>query len=331
MVRSAARRVRAGLHDAQVRLRNARAPVILMYHRVAEETFDPWGLAVTPRLFEEQMRWLKDHRQVLALHDIARALRAGDLAPDAIAITFDDGYACTHDVAVPLLEKHALPATVFLSAGLVGQEPLFWWDELRALVLSHPKATVTLDGRTFALGETSPGDSRWQRQHDRRTPRQRGFLEIWSHLQPLPGDALAAAMAELRAGHPFPASGGSPELMTADQVRAIQSERITIGCHGLTHASLPTLSSAEQTREIVTGLAACEKLAGARPTSFAYPFGDFDADSEAVVATAGFTCACTVEPRAVRPGDKLFRLPRVQAGNWSARRLKHRLAEAAMG
>ena len=33
-------------------------PAILMYHRIAHETFDPWGLAVQEAVFAEQLEWL---------------------------------------------------------------------------------------------------------------------------------------------------------------------------------------------------------------------------------------------------------------------------------
>src|SRR5438874_2448633 len=88
-------------------------PAILMYHRIGREAFDPWGLAVELVRFAEQVEWLAGNRTVLPLSEFARRQRERQLPADAIALTFDDGYASVLK-AVPLLEKHDLHATVFL-------------------------------------------------------------------------------------------------------------------------------------------------------------------------------------------------------------------------
>ena len=69
-------------------------PAILMYHRVNEPGYDPWELAAGLEGGEYDR---------------------GDLPRDAVAITFDDGYACNGLNAAPLLAAHGLPATVFLA------------------------------------------------------------------------------------------------------------------------------------------------------------------------------------------------------------------------
>jgi peptidoglycan/xylan/chitin deacetylase (PgdA/CDA1 family) len=109
--------------------------------------------------------------------------------------------------------------------------------------------------------------------------------------------------------------------MTKAQVRSIASEEIEFGSHALTHASLPHLSSDERAREILESAGACEALTGTRPTTFAYPYGDFDDQCEALVREAGYECACTIESSAVRTSSRLFALPRIQVGDWSGREL----------
>ena len=48
-----------------------------------------------------------------------RALRAGTLPARALAIPFDAGYADNHDVALPILQRHGLPATFFVATGFL--------------------------------------------------------------------------------------------------------------------------------------------------------------------------------------------------------------------
>src|SRR5690349_5856170 len=90
---------------ARARLPHPPAPAILMYHRIASETFDPWRLAVQPEAFAEQLAWLARHRTVLRLGEFAAFHRRGKLPRTAVALTFDDGYGCTAEVAAPMLKK----------------------------------------------------------------------------------------------------------------------------------------------------------------------------------------------------------------------------------
>jgi peptidoglycan/xylan/chitin deacetylase (PgdA/CDA1 family) len=300
-----------------------------MYHRIADEPFDPWGLAVSPAKFAQQLSWLATHRSLLSVSTFAELHRGGRLPDDAIAVTFDDGYACTATVAAPLLERYGVPATVYLPAGLIGDTRPLWWDELRHLVMTHPDAKLDALGRTFFIGERHVRDAVWPRDNRRRTPRQSGFSTLWAALQPLPSNEIGRVLAGLRDQNPPAFPEERLRLMTQDEIHSIRSDKIEFGSHALTHISLPSLGRAEKAQEIGESLAACERLVGARPVSFAYPFGDFDAECEQLVAEAGFTCACTVERRAVAPHDDLFRLPRVKAGNWTSSQLRQALADVA--
>lgn len=304
--------------------------MILMYHRIAGESFDPWKIAVEPQNFADQLSWLTGNRTPLSLVEFASLHRRRALPADAVAVTFDDGYACTAEVAAPLLERFAVPATVFLPAALIGSARSFWWDELQQILLAHPQTVVHALGEDWEIGESRRGDAVWPSDSRKRTARQAGFLTLWSRLQPLPADKIEEAMIELRAQHGPTGAKASHRLMTAEEARSIKSDRISFGSHAMSHVSLPGLSKAEKEREICRSMTACEELVGSRPVSFAYPFGDYDGDCTTLVAKAGFGCACTVEPRPVRDGDDLFALPRLGVGNWTGRRLRQEMAEAAL-
>ena len=104
------------------RLRRRRPkPVILMYHRVAVPRVDPWDLAVHPDHFADQLAVLRTSRRPLALSEFVDRARRGSLPGDAVAITFDDGYADTLRQARPRLAAAGVPATLFLATAFVGQ------------------------------------------------------------------------------------------------------------------------------------------------------------------------------------------------------------------
>ena len=88
-----------------------------MYHRVAIERSDPWGLCVSPMHFEEHLDVLRRHRNVVSMAELHRRVLAGDVAPGTVAVTFDDGYVDNLLAAEPLLRQYDVPATVFVSSG----------------------------------------------------------------------------------------------------------------------------------------------------------------------------------------------------------------------
>lgn len=308
-------------------------PTILMYHRVAEERFDPWGLAVTPAKFAEQMEWLAANRTVLPLTEFAELHLQGALPRRAIALTFDDGYRCNVAVAGPLMKAHDLPATLFLCPTLLERGEECWWDDLQRIVLSAPGERLTL--RTEAathvveLGEAVDEDWTWPADEPPGTDRQRAFLELWSHLRALEPDAQYSAVADLRSQAQVPVEPrASHRLMAPTEVAAAQATGFAIGAHTLTHLALSEHGAAVQAGEIVGSQARCAELAGKPPACFAYPYGDLNDESATIVEEAGFRCACTTKSARTIPGDSLFRLPRVRAGNWTGQELARALRAA---
>lgn len=87
---------------------------ILTYHSI-----DPSGspISVSPEDFRRHVQWLASGRvRVLSLADLV----ADQGSEDAVALTFDDGFANFGETAVPLLRAYALPATVFVVSDHVG-------------------------------------------------------------------------------------------------------------------------------------------------------------------------------------------------------------------
>ena len=86
---------------------------ILMYHAVHPKSS---VISIKPELFQWQMGWLFENQyKVISLGSIVEDLVNGDPLPDrAVALTFDDGYACLFDYALPVVENYGFSATVFL-------------------------------------------------------------------------------------------------------------------------------------------------------------------------------------------------------------------------
>lgn len=73
---------------------------------------------------------------------------------------------------------------------------------------------------------------------------------------------------------------GTPEhkerIASAEQLRALPMDLITVGSHTRTHPVLPSLSEEEATRELQESRIILEKLLNRRITVFSFPFGAFN-------------------------------------------------------
>jgi peptidoglycan/xylan/chitin deacetylase (PgdA/CDA1 family) len=321
------------------RLRRRRPhPVILMYHRVAAPRLDPWDLAVHPDRFADQLAVLRAARHPFALSEFVDRARRGRLPGDAVAVTFDDGYADTLRQARPRLAAAGVPATLFLATAFVGQRVEYWWDELVRGILERDAALdaevligdalvrLTLPAVDDAVREAAP----WRAAEPPRTERQALYYSLWDRLRLLPAPQRDAAVARLRdaLGVPAPRPGDLP--MTAAEVGELAADPLfEIGGHTATHPALPTLAPAERRRDILDGKRACERLTGRPAGGFAYPFGANDADARAAVAECGFAWACTTQARPVTsPEPDWYALPRIAVLDWHAGAFERALAGA---
>lgn len=302
------------------------SPVILMYHRVADEDFDPWGLAVAPAAFREQLEWLAKHRTILSLVEFAALHQRRSLPNDAVAVTFDDGYSCVREIA-PLLQSLGVRATVFLPVDLIGTGKPFWWDELEEIVLTCEASTLSLDGKEVAIAPVTANDVRWLPRTEPNTPRKSGFQEILTRVTRKKPSERESIMDELRSQVRRPCEAPPyKQPLRPEEVREIAGGGVEFGSHTRAHPWLPDLSLEEQRQEIHGSVERLHALTGTRPTAFAYPYGVWDKRSLRLVEEAGFNCACTVGGRSVSTRSHHLALPRVRVGNWDAAGLEQALA-----
>lgn len=94
--------------------------VVLCYHSIhPTKEFS----STDPSTFEQHLDWLNRNYDVIPFRQVWEAAHSGRRTRPAVAITFDDGYADNYEYAFPLLAKHGLPATIFLTAGLIDKDP----------------------------------------------------------------------------------------------------------------------------------------------------------------------------------------------------------------
>ena len=97
----------------------------------------------------------------------------------------------------------------------------------------------------------------------------------------------------------------------------------------MSHQPLTSLSHTDRRAEIEDGRAICIGLAGRPISGFAFPHGDRDAETIAMVREAGFAWACSTRAASVDPKNyDRFDLPRIVAPDVSGTAILNRIEEA---
>jgi glycosyltransferase involved in cell wall biosynthesis/peptidoglycan/xylan/chitin deacetylase (PgdA/CDA1 family) len=290
------------------------AATILIYHRVVELDSDPQLLAVKPKHFEEQMRYLRENFLIISLQELVKCLSQGNVPQNSVVITFDDGYADNLYNAKPILEKYGVPATVFVASGLVGSTREFWWDELEKIFLLNISRTKPLEIEFNGQQLVWPMDSA---EKVRKT-----YLQVHWLLKQIPHSFRKNFIDAL-----YPWSGAEKDVrdshrtLTASELQQLAlGGLIEIGAHTVNHVVLARESPERQYEEIVTSKQALENILGMSVNSFSYPFGDHNDVSDstpALVQKAGFNCGIANINGNVYPNASLYWLPRRLVRDWN--------------
>ncbi len=282
--------------------------VVLTYHRVAVPAFDPHRLAVSPENFRAQMNFLRHNFPILRFEE-----EWGTVKEPAVVVTFDDGYADNFLQALPILEEVGIPATFFISTGLLGSGQEFWWDEMERLILGDHA-----DPGPFRLDDHQYGRS-WPtlNRHDR--------LALHADLHRLAGKIGASRrdywLEQLRAWAGLNRNGREANRpLTPEELRLLAASRwTTIGAHTVTHTPLALLTEEEQRREIVDSKKQLEELLAHAVTVFSYPFGtkkDYNRTSIRLCREAGFRKAAANFPGQSHRWTDPWQVPRQLVRNW---------------
>jgi len=256
---------------------------ILSYHRV-NDADDPFFSSLPSHVFERHMRFLARWYRVFTVEALVQRAREDRLPPNAVAITFDDGYRDNLTAAAPILLRYGLPATFFLATGFIGTGEVPWFDRLAAAFKE-----------TTASMLVSP----WGECLDLRgePARLRALQVALEHLKQRPGSELTRLLEELLDELGTPDQRQFKGLMlTWDDALAVIGQGLSIGAHTVSHPILSRVSPEQAWQEIAGSRAMIAAACGIAPDAFAYPNGkpeDYTPAIARLVRQAGFACAVT--------------------------------------
>lgn len=265
---------------------------VLAYHRISTPT-SPESAYLSPALidaypddFDANMRWLSSRYNVISGWQLVEALQnKKPLPPRALMITFDDGYNCFLNTAVPILRRNNLPATLFVATDYTSNPTKpFWWDTLYNALHTTKQTQITIP-KLITLPLTTPQE---------RLAAYESLVSAIEHTDYNKVDQLVDTIT--RACDYKPST--EKQRLDWQEVKALsESTDITIGPHTRHHPILSRTTHREMQDEIK---GSWDDLVAnlARPLPlFAYPNGQayaIDNDNQLTVKATGLPGAFTM-------------------------------------
>ncbi len=134
---------------------------VFIYHRFGEDRYPSTNIAV--ETFAAQLAYLqKEGYQVLPLSRIAELVREGrDLPEKTVGLCIDDAFTSFARQALPLLQKYAFPATLFVNTDAVGTAGYLDWRQLKEVMSKGVEIGNHTASHAYLI-EMKAGESRAQ-------------------------------------------------------------------------------------------------------------------------------------------------------------------------
>ncbi|MBL8590485.1 MAG: polysaccharide deacetylase family protein [Methylobacteriaceae bacterium] len=294
---------------------------ILMLHRVADVApalpgYAPnAGLTVAPAFLEAVLTRLRELGfDIVTLDEAAARLAGSRLDQPFVALTFDDGYRDTLQIAAPILRRCAAPYTVYVTPGFADRAARLWWCELEDAIAALDRVDIEIAGERLRLPARDARE------------KSAAFETVYWRLRARPEPELLDAVAALaQAAGVDPARYPRELCMDWDELATLAADPLcAIGAHTMTHPRLATLSVEAARREMAESADALAGRLGRPVRHFAYPVGDPTSAGEREFALArdiGFATAVTTRPGMLFPDHarRMSALPRVSvSGAWQS-------------
>ncbi len=274
---------------------------ILIFHRVLPLPDVLFPGEVDAERFDRVMALVARAFTVLPLVEAVRLLSESHLPRRPLVITFDDGYADNHEIALPILQRYRLPATFFVSTGFLDGGRM-WNDSVIECI--RRTTCDSIDVEELGISNLRTGSAAERRAAiDRLIPLIK-YQGLDSRVEILSSLHKACGRPEL----------SNRLMMRSDQVRSLHAAGMEIGAHTVNHPILTAASDVEARRELQQGREHLQQLIQAPVVSLAYPNGrpgtDYDGRHVAMVRDLGFHQAVSTAVGVSSPGDDVFQLPR---------------------
>lgn len=293
--------------------------LVIYYHNVVATPLDEFDKRLSRLHVEDfilHMKYLKRHFKLISLETMLKQLSEGHDDPEAMVVTFDDGYYGVKAYALPVMQSLNIPATVFIVTDYArphAEFRLFHFDEIEVAFRLTKVDVLNLEAEGEGVWQLTPLAAKVEcmkklKKRLKKLPereRQRLHSKILLKLEVGPEQALRYAETKEKY-----------RTMTWDDARETMSASFSFGSHTCTHRVLSQLDRDELQAELSDSFNSIRKELSISAVPFAYPYGgreEIGAGTPELVEQAGYSCALSTVPGKNKPPLKPFRLLRLSS------------------
>ncbi len=309
----------SGLLAVAERVGARRGTNVVNYHRVlpADElrTYGRPQMAIASTLFEAQLASFRERFGCVALEAVGTPRARG-----RVAITFDDGYEDNHRVALPILTKLEVPASIFLVTNLVDEPKAFWWDRVGNALFAYWKGP-----RAEPIPDVLPRRARALEAEPSFVGARAIISDVltWLNSADEAERATAIAAAEALA----PDAPAARTMLSWEEVAELRKAGVHFGGHTRNHVVLDEVPEDVAHEEFFGSQAMLEEKLGDVGARFAaLPRGMLGPLGETDLRHAGFQGVMTTIP-GVNPAENPPLLLYRRDGNYLTLRGRHHPAK----
>ena len=245
-----------------------------------------------PEWMDSVLSLLKKCYHVIPIHELERFYFGSHPLKNTCHLTFDDGDATFYRNAIPLLKKHNVSASIYVSPKAIREGGNFWFQEIRgydehklvAITCKRSKnLNISQDIANKAIFKSLPLDMIWD------------IIEEYRQETGTP---------------PKPATN-----MSTEHLREVQnSGLVAIGAHTQNHPILSNENDQTAEQEILGSITELADLLSSEVRYFAYPNGrpgaDFGQREMDILSKAGIKIAFSTEKKRFSHKDNPLAVPR---------------------
>ena len=228
--------------------------------------------------FEKLINYLNRNYNVISMEDFKlHVLEKNPLPKYSLIITFDDGDISVLENGLPVLKKYNCPATVFIITDYINKNVDFWFTNIRSIEKTRYKTGIEIESLMKQL-KKMPNKTRLEYIKDYKVNQKR--------------------------------------QLTGSEIKEMERENIVIANHSHTHPMIDQCSAEEIKSELMNSKVFFDSHnISSGYHIFAYPNGNYDAESENVLKDNGINLAFLFDHKICQQNINPYRISRLRVNS----------------
>ncbi len=213
--------------------------------------------------FEKEVIFLKKYFDIVSLSEVVDTLKEEKVfLKPTIVITVDDGFKDNFDLLFPVLEKHNISVTIFLSTGVINTNKRLWVNRLDQMIGQAKGGELNLNNlfnnQRFTLQSVDE--------------KREAYKQIVGALKDVKIEQRDESLKDIEKQLGSP-NENKPLMLSWDEIKLMNESLVEFGAHTVNHPILTSVSLSEAQQEIFDSKLEIEKHLKKEVKHFAFPNG----------------------------------------------------------